>query len=293
MTTGDPVPESKAESETTSTVDAVRIGVFPCKCGKNIGAVVDIDAVAEYARTLPNVVHVQVNTYTCADPGQKEIQQAIREHGLNRIVVASCSPTMHENTFRKTVKVAGLNPYLCVMTNIREHVSWVHRDEPEAATEKAKELIAMSVAQVQTLEAQPELDVPVTQAAMIVGAGVAGMQAALDLGDMGYKVYLIEKQPTIGGIMAILDKVFPQNDCSICILGPKMVDVIQHPNIKVLSMAEVQEVSGYVGNFSIKVKQKARYVDPNACTACAECIDVCPVDVPSRVDQDLTWRKGM
>ncbi|MFW9932189.1 MAG: hydrogenase iron-sulfur subunit [Candidatus Thorarchaeota archaeon] len=295
MTTSDPVPEggTGAEPKVESAEDELRIGVFPCKCGKNIGAVVDIDAVAEYARMLPGVVHVQVNTYTCADPGQKEIQEAIREHNLNRIVVASCSPTMHEDTFRKTVKGAGLNPYLCIMANIREHVSWVHQHDHEGATLKAKELVAMSVAKAATLTAQPELDVPVTQAAMVVGAGVAGMQASLDLADMGYKVYLIEKEPTIGGIMAILDKVFPQNDCSICILGPKMVDVIQHPNIKVISMAEVDEVSGYVGNFSVKVKQKARYVDPDACTACAECVDVCPVDVPSRVDQNLAWRKAI
>ncbi|MHA2424265.1 MAG: hydrogenase iron-sulfur subunit [Candidatus Thorarchaeota archaeon] len=295
MTAGDPVPESDAvtEPEVGSAEETLRIGVFPCKCGKNIGAVVDIDAVAEFSKTLPDVVHVQVNTYTCADPGQKEIQEAIREHGLNRIIVASCSPTMHEETFRKTVKGAGLNPYLCIMTNIREHVSWVHRNDPEAATDKAKELVAMSVAKARTLEAQPELDVPVTPAAMIVGAGVAGMQAALDLGDMGYKVYLIEKEPTIGGIMAILDKVFPQNDCSICILGPKMVDVIQHPMIKVISMAEVDQVTGYVGNFSVKVKQRARYVNPDDCTACADCVEVCPVDVPSRVDQNLTWRKAI
>ena len=278
MTTSDPVNPTEAEPEVSTGEDDVRIGVFPCKCGKNIGAVVDIDALAEYAKTLPNVVFVQVNQYTCADPGQKEIQEAIAEHNLNRIIVASCSPTMHEATFRKATKSAGLNPYLCIMTNIREHVSWVHRDDPEAATQKAMDLVAMSVAKALTLEAQPELDVPVTQSAMIVGAGVAGMQAALDLADLGYKVYLIEKEPTIGGIMAILDKVFPQNDCSICILGPKMVDVIQHPNIKVITVAEVEEVSGYVGNFTVKVKQKPRYVDVDKCTSCGDCVEVCPVD---------------
>jgi heterodisulfide reductase subunit A len=295
MTTSDPAPESDVgvESQAVPADDGIRIGVFPCKCGKNIGAVVDIDAVAEYAKTLPGVVHVQVNTYTCADPGQKEIQQAIRENNLNRVVVASCSPTMHEDTFRKAVKGAGLNPYLCIMANIREHVSWVHQHDPTGATLKAKELIAMSVAKAASLTPQPELDVPVTQAAMIVGGGVAGMQASLDLAEMGYKVYLIEREPTIGGIMATLDKVFPQNDCSICILGPKMVDVIQHPNIKVITMAEVDEVSGYVGNFSVRVKQKPRYIDTDACTACAECIEVCPVDVPSRVDQNLSWRKAI
>jgi heterodisulfide reductase subunit A len=281
------------EVEVISNGPDLRIGVFPCKCGKNIGAVVDVDAVAEYAKTLPGVVHVQVNTYTCADPGQREIQQAIKEHGLNRIVVASCSPTMHEDTFRKTVKSAGLNPYLCIMANIREHVSWVHQQDHAAATQKAKDLIAMSVAKAASLVPQPELDVPVTQAALVVGAGVAGIQAALDLADAGFKVHLIEKQPTIGGIMALLDKVFPQNDCSICILGPKMVDVARHPNINMITMAEVESVSGYVGNFKVHVKQRARYVDIDKCTSCGDCVEVCPIDVPSRTDQSLTWQKAI
>ena len=155
MTTSDPKDRAESsEIEVVSTDSELRIGVFPCKCGKNIGAVVDIDAVAEYAKTLPGVVFVQVNRYTCADPGQREIEEAIKEHELNRVVVASCSPTMHEDTFRKAVKAAGLNPYLCIMANIREHVSWVHRDDPKAATEKAKDLVAMSVVKAGTLEAQ-------------------------------------------------------------------------------------------------------------------------------------------
>ena len=295
MTTSHPKGSSAGppEAEVVSSEPELRIGVFPCKCGKNIGAVVDIDAVAEYAKTLPGVVHVQVNTYTCADPGQREIQEAITQHGLNRIVVASCSPTMHEDTFRKTVKAAGLNPYLCIMTNIREHVSWVHQRDPKSATQKAMDLIAMSVAKAATLVAQPELDVPVTQAALIVGAGVAGIQASLDLADAGFKVQLIERQPTIGGIMAILDKVFPQNDCSICILGPKMVDVAKHPNINLVTMAEVESISGYVGNFEVRVKQRPRYVDMDKCTSCGDCVEVCPVDVPSRTDQNLSWQKAI
>ncbi|MGY5864951.1 MAG: hydrogenase iron-sulfur subunit [Candidatus Thorarchaeota archaeon] len=294
MTTSDPKDRAESsEIEVVSTDSELRIGVFPCKCGKNIGAVVDIDAVAEYAKTLPGVVFVQVNRYTCADPGQREIEEAIKEHELNRVVVASCSPTMHEDTFRKAVKAAGLNPYLCIMANIREHVSWVHRDDPKAATEKAKDLVAMSVVKAGTLEAQKEQNVPVTQAALVVGAGVAGMQAALDLADAGFKVNLVEREATIGGIMAILDKVFPQNDCSICILGPKMVDVAKHPNINLITMAEVETISGYVGNFDVRVKQRARFVDIDKCTSCGDCVEVCPVDVPSRTDQNLTWQKAI
>ena len=179
------------------------------------------------------------------------------------------------------------------MANVREHVSWVHQHDPVAATQKAKDLVAMSVAKAATLEAQPELDVPVTQAALVVGAGVAGMQAALDLAEAGFKVNLVEKEPTIGGIMAILDKVFPQNDCSICILGPKMVDVAKHPNINLITMAEVETISGYVGNFEVRVKQRPRYVDIDTCTSCGDCVEVCPVDVPSRTDQSLTWQKAI
>jgi len=295
MTTSNPEGDSSVSSEleVVSADSELRIGVFPCMCGKNIGAVVDIDSVAEYAKTLPGVVFVQVNRYTCADPGQREIEEAIKEHELNRVIVVSCSPTMHEDTFRKAVKDAGLNPYLCIMANIREHVSWVHRDDPEAATVKAKDLVAMAVAKAATLESQKELDVPVTQAALVVGAGVAGMQAALDLADAGFKVNLVERESTIGGIMAILDKVFPQNDCSICILGPKMVDVAKHPNINLITMAEVETISGYVGNFDVRVKQRARFVDISKCTSCGDCVEVCPVDVPSRTDQSLTWQKAI
>ncbi len=293
MTTTHSDESSTGPEREAITEGDVRIGVFPCKCGKNIGGVVDVEALAEYARTLPNVVFVQVNRYTCADPGQREIQTAIKEHGLNRVVVASCSPTMHEDTFRKTLRAAGLNPYLCIMANIREHVSWVHANEPELATEKAKDLVAMAVNAASTLEPQREQEVQVTQAALVVGAGVAGMQASLDLADAGFKVYLIEKEPTIGGIMAILDKVFPQNDCSICILGPKMVDVAKHPNIKLITMAEVESISGYVGNFHVQVKQKPRFIDLSKCTACGECAEVCPVDIPKRTDQNLTWQKAI
>ena len=193
----------------------LRIGVFVCECGLNIAGTVDCNSVSKYAETLEDVVAVVQNKYTCADPGQNEIKKAIAEHNLNRVVVASCTPKIHEPTFRQCVADAGLNPYLFEMVNIREQVSWVHQNEKAAATEKAKDLIRSGVARARFLEPQIESVVPVTKAALIVGAGIAGIQAALDLADGGHKVYLVEKEATIGGIMAALDKTYPTMDCSI------------------------------------------------------------------------------
>lgn len=192
-----------------------RVGVFICECGMNIAASVDCQEVMDFARTLPGVVLAAVNRYTCSEPGQAEIKKAISEHNLNRIVVASCTPRMHEPTFRKAIEEAGLNPYLLEMANIREHCSWVHLHERKAATEKAKDLVRMAVARALRLEPLVETKVPVTDAALVIGGGIAGIQAALDLADSGHKVYLVEKQPSIGGIMAQLDKTFPTMDCSI------------------------------------------------------------------------------
>jgi len=193
----------------------VRIGVFVCECGKNIAGTVDCEAVRAHAERLPNVVVAQLNRYTCSDPGQQQIREAIVTHRLNRVVVASCSPRLHEPTFRACVESAGLNPYLMEMANIREHVSWVHMREPELATAKAKDSVAMAVARARWLAPQTESRVPVTPAALIIGGGVAGIQAALDLADAGHRVYLVEKDPSIGGKMAMLDKTFPTMDCSI------------------------------------------------------------------------------
>ena len=195
--------------------EELRIGVFVCECGLNIQGTVDCAAVSEYAEGLPDVVAVIQNKYTCADPGQNEIKKAIAEHKLNRVVVASCTPKIHEPTFRQCVADAGLNPYLFEMVNIREHVSWVHQKEKEAATEKAKDLVRSGVARARFLEPQLEAEVPVTKAALIIGGGITGIQAALDLADGGHKVYLVEKEATIGGIMAALDKTYPTMDCSI------------------------------------------------------------------------------
>jgi len=192
-----------------------RIGVFVCECGMNIAGSVDCDAVTRYASTLPDVAFAVNNRYTCSDPGQEEIKKAIAEHKLDRVVIASCTPRMHEPTFRKAVEEAGVNPYLLEMANIREQCSWVHIHDKAAATEKAKDLVKMSVARARELEAQTEAVVPVTRAAMVIGGGIAGIQAALDFAENGYKVFLVEKEPSIGGLMAQIDKTYPTMDCSI------------------------------------------------------------------------------
>jgi len=196
-------------------MEKLKIGVFVCDCGLNIAGTVDCGRVTEFAKTLPDVEVVIRNKYTCADPGQNEIKKAITEYGLNRVVVASCTPKIHEPTFRKCVADAGLNPYLFEMANIREHCSWVHQDEKERATFKAMDLVRSAVARARLLEPQDESTFPVTQAALVIGGGVAGIQAALDLADGGHQVYLVEKEPSIGGIMAALDKTYPTMDCSI------------------------------------------------------------------------------
>jgi len=197
------------------TDDSLRIGVFVCDCGMNIAGFVDCEEVRQYAEGLDGVVVSVRNRYTCADPGQDEIKKHIREHTLNRVVVASCSPRLHEPTFRTCVAEAGLNPYLFEMANIREHCSWVHSTNREAATQKAKDIVKMAVARARFLKPQMEREIPVTDAAMVIGGGIAGIQTSLDLADAGHMVYLVEKQPTIGGMMAQLDKTFPTMDCSI------------------------------------------------------------------------------
>jgi heterodisulfide reductase subunit A len=196
-------------------MDSPRIGVFVCDCGTNIAGSIDTEAVREYAETLPDVAVSVRNRYTCADPGQQEIRRVIREQGLNRVVVASCSPRLHEPTFRNCVEAAGLNKYLFEMANIREHCSWVHVQDRAAATHKAKDIVRAAVARARWLYPQDEEQLPVTNSALIIGGGVAGIQAALDLADAGHRVYLVEKEPSIGGIMAQLDKTYPTMDCSI------------------------------------------------------------------------------
>lgn len=253
-----------------------KLGVYICHCGINISATVDVEALTEYALTLPNVKVARHYSYMCSDPGQLLIKNDIREGGLNRIVVASCSPRMHEPTFRKSIQAAGLNPYYLEMANIREQCSWVHEDRKEA-TAKAKKLVAAAVAKARLTEPLEAREVEAERSALIIGAGIAGIQAALDIADAGFKVYLVEKSPSVGGRMAQLDKTFPTLDCSACILTPKMVDSANHPNIELMTYAEVEEVKGYIGNFDVKVRKKARFVDFDKCTGCGDCAAACRV----------------
>ncbi len=270
-----------------------RIGVFVCHCGLNIAGTIDVEALTEYARTLPDVVVAIRNRYTCADPGQEEIRKAIKEHNLNRVVVAACSPRMHEPTFRRTVEEAGLNPYLYEMANIREFASWCHPSVPEEATEKAKDIVKMAVAKVRLFRPLKTMEVPVTNKALLIGGGIAGISTALDLADMGFRVYLVERSESIGGHMAQLDKTFPTLDCSICIEGPKMVDVSRHPNIEIISFADVLSVEGFVGNFKVKIRKNPRYVLGDPCTGCGECREVCPIEFPNEWDMNMGVRKAI
>ena len=268
----------------------MRIGVYICYCGSNIAGTVDVEAVAEYARGLEGVVVARTNKYTCSDPGQESIRRDIKELGLERVVIGACSPRMHERTFRTTLQQAELNPYFLEIANLREHCSWVHSHMP-TATEKSKDLVRAAVERVWQHEPLYPRQVPVTKAALVVGAGVAGIQAALDIANAGYPVYLVERQPSIGGHMAQLDKTFPTLDCSACILTPKMVDVSANPNIHMMTYSEVAKVEGYVGNFRVKVRRKPRYVDVDKCTGCGECAVACPKSLPDEFDLGLSERK--
>jgi heterodisulfide reductase subunit A len=269
-----------------------KIGVYTCHCGINIGGVVDIEEVMDYAASLPNVVTSEEYKYFCSDPGQDMIQKDIKEKGINRVVVAACSPRLHEPTFRRCIREAGLNPFLFEFANIREHDSWVHMAEPEAATEKAKDLVRMAVAKARLLEPLIAEKVAVNNKALVIGGGVAGIQSALDLADMGFQTYLVEKQPTIGGRMAQLDKTFPTLDCSMCILAPKTVDAGKHENIELISYAEVKEVHGYIGNFSVVIEKKPRYVEEDICTGCGSCSEVCPIEMPNYFDEGMGMVKA-
>lgn len=266
-------------------------GVFVCKCGVNIAGTVDVEKVAEEIAQQQTVEHCEVYDYMCSDPGQKMIEDAVKEKGLNGIVVACCSPTLHEETFRNVTESAGLNKFTCEIANIREQCSWVHKDR-DKATEKAKRIIRGVIEKVNMNEELIPVKVPVTKRCLVIGAGVSGIQAALDIADAGYEVILVEKSATIGGHMSQLSETFPTLDCSQCILTPKMVAVSRHPNIHLLTYSEVVNVKGYVGNFRVKIVKKPRYVT-DECNLCGDCVKACPQITVNEYDCGLTLRKAI
>ncbi len=270
-----------------------RIGVYICHCGMNIAGVVDPKKLAEYAKSLPGVVLAKDYKFMCSDNGQQLIKEDIEAGLINRVVVAACSPRMHEPTFRLVCKEAGLNQFLFEQANIREHATWVNMYEPEGAEKISKDHIRMAVAKVRELKPLDVQKVRVEPACLIIGAGIAGMNSALDLAKEGYKVYLVESSPTIGGHMAQLDKTFPTMDCSACILTPRMVDVGREKNIELLTYSEVVDVEGYVGNFEVTIMKKPHYVDQEKCTGCGACVETCPVTCGNEFDLGMATRKAI
>ena len=272
----------------SAETNSVRVGVYICHCGLNIASRVDVKALTQYASTLPHVAVAREYKFMCSDPGQQLIRDDIDRLKLNRVVVASCSPLMHEPTFRGVLQEAGVNPYFFQMSNIREQVSWVTADG-QRATEKARRLITAAVRRVVGHEALERSTVPINPNVLIVGGGIAGISAALTMADAGKTVYLVERDPSIGGHMAQFDKTFPTLDCAACILTPKMTQVGKHKNIRLRAYTEVQEVSGFVGNFTVKLRRKAAYVDADKCTGCGACWEACP---GRRIPGTRVIRKG-
>ncbi|MER3457461.1 MAG: disulfide reductase [Chloroflexota bacterium] len=273
-----------------------RIGVYVCHCGTNIAGTVDVEDVAQWAAGRlkhRGVVVARDYKFMCSSLGQEMIEKDIQELGLTRVVVAACSPHLHEHTFRTACQRAGLNPYLCELVSIREQCSWVHTDRL-AATAKAKAIVSGGVERVLYHEPLEPLRVPIHPATLVVGGGIAGIQAALEIADSGFPVYLVEREPSIGGHMAQFDKTFPTLDCAACILTPKMVSVGSHPNITLLTWSEVTKVDGYVGNFTVTVRKKARYVNTELCTGCGVCQEKCPKKVVDEVfEAGLGYRKAI
>ncbi len=269
-----------------------RIGVFICHCGRNISTNIDIERLVEEIKAHPGVQHCEDYKYMCSDPGQIMIKEKLREKNLDAVVVASCSPLLHEVTFRRAIQEAGLNPYLLEMANIREQCSWIHADHKEA-TRKASEIIKATVEKVKYNDALEPAKIPVTPRALVLGGGIAGIQAALDVANSGYEVVLVERTPSVGGHMAQLSETFPTLDCSQCILTPKMVDVSHHDRIKLYTYSEVDEVSGSVGNFRVKIRRKASFVDNKKCNGCSDCDPACPVLMVNEFDGGLSQRKAI
>ena len=271
-----------------------KIGVFVCHCGINIASSVDIKELTEYAKTLDGVSVSKDYKYMCSDVGANLIKNSIKEYKLDGVVIACCSPRMHEHTFHGVVEAGGVNAFNLEIANIREQCSWAHEDK-ELATEKAKALVRGAVAKARLLESLERTKINVVSEALVIGGGIAGIQTSLDLADGGYKVYLVEKTPSIGGRMAQLDKTFPTLDCSSCILTPKMMEVSNHPNIELLTYSEVVNVEGSVGNYKVKIKRKPRYVDFDKCTGCGDCIEACRLKgrIPSDFDMGMGKRSAI
>lgn len=270
-----------------------RIGVFVCWCGSNIAGTVDVKAVADALRSEPGVVFSTDYQYMCSQAGQEIIKEAIKEHKLTGVVICSCSPRMHEATFRKTAQAAGLNPYMVEIANIREQCSWIHKDM-ETGTQKAIILGRAAVAKVNLNAPLIPGQTPVTKRALVIGGGIAGIQTALDIAEAGFPVDIVEKKPTIGGKMAQIDKTFPTLDCAACILTPKMVDAAQNENIRIFSYSEVEEVKGFVGNFNVKIRKKARFVKEDVCTGCGICTEKCPQKkVPNEFNLGMDNRRAV
>jgi heterodisulfide reductase subunit A len=281
-------------SETRTSADGPRIGVYVCHCGSNIAGVVDVAQVARWAgESLPGVAVARDYKFMCSSLGQELIQEDIKKEGLDRVVVAACSPHLHERTFRRACQAAGVNPFLFQMANIREHVSWTTEDKA-AATDKAHAMVSGAVRRVAHHLPLEPMPVPVNPATLVVGGGIAGIQAALELADAGHPVYMVEREPSIGGHMAQFDKTFPTLDCAACILTPKMSDVGLHEDVTLISYAEVEEVTGFIGSFKVRIRKKARYVKEDACTGCGVCIEKCPQSVVDDVfEAGLGYRKAI
>jgi len=271
-----------------------KIGVFVCHCGINIASTVDVNKLVDYAKNLDGVTVSKDYKYMCSDVGANLIKESIKKNKLDGIVIACCSPRMHEHTFRGVVEDGGVNAFNLEIANIREQCSWAHTDKNDA-TEKAKSLVRGAVAKAKLLEPLQTSSIKVTPAALVIGGGISGIQSALDLAEEGHKIYLVERSPTIGGRMAQLDKTFPTLDCSGCILTPKMMEAANHPNIELLTYSEIVNVEGSIGNYTVKVKKKARYVDMDKCTGCGDCIAACRLKdrVTSEFDEGIGKRSAI
>lgn len=270
-----------------------RIGVFVCHCGQNIAGSVDVKRVIEEIGQYPGVVHAEDYIYMCSDPGQELMRKAIKEKALTGIVNANCSPSLHERTFRRLAESEGLNPYCCEIANIREQCSWPHTHEIEAATRKAIDIIKGTIERLRLNMVLTPRVIPLTRRALVIGAGIAGIQAALDIANGGYEVVLVEKDTCIGGHAIQLSATFPTLDRSACLIAPRVAEAASHPRIKLYTYSEVAEVSGYIGNFHVKIRNKASFVDQEKCNGCGLCFDRCPVSVPSEFERGLSPRKAI